>query len=171
MSPQENRGPRVPADCGDLEIAIKRDGTWMYRGTPIGRMPLVRLFASVLERDEAGTYWMRTPVEKGTVTVEDAPFVAVALDARGTGRAQILEFRTNIDDTVEAGSEHPLRLRHDAASGVPVPYILVRGRLEARLGRAVYYQLMELGREEEHGGKARFGVWSKGTFFPLDEEA
>src|SRR5690606_35737533 len=90
-SPQENTpGPRVPRDCGDFEIVIQRDGTWLYRGSPIDRLPLVKLFASVLERDETGTYWLRTPAERGTVTVEDAPFVAVGLEATGTGRDQVL---------------------------------------------------------------------------------
>jgi uncharacterized protein len=169
MSPQENGGPRrVPRDCGHFDMTILRDGTWLYRGTPIGRLPLVKLFASVLERDEAGTYWLRTPAERGTVHVEDAPFVAVGLEARGAGREQVLSFRTNLDDIVEAGPDHPIRLGLDAASGVPVPYIHVRGRLEARLGRAVYYQLMDLGLEDEAAGATRFGVWSNRTFFPLD---
>jgi hypothetical protein len=172
MGSQENPPPaRVAKDCGDLEIAILRDGTWLYRGSPIGRMPLVKLFASVLERDEAGVFWMRTPVEKGTVRVEDAPFVAVALEAEGSGREQVLRFRTNIDDTVEAGADHPIRLGRDTASGVPIPYILVRKRLEARVLRSVYYELVELGCEEDVRGAPRFGVWSKGIFYPLDEQA
>jgi uncharacterized protein len=171
MGSHKNPAARVTRDCGDLEIAIQRDGTWLYRGTPIGRMPLVKLFASVLERDEEGVFWMRTPVEKGTVRVEDAPFVAVALDVEGSGREQVLRFRTNMDDTVEAGPDHAIRLGPDAASGVPIPYILVRKRLEARVLRSVYYDLVELGCEEDVRGTPRFGVWSKGTFFPLDEEA
>jgi hypothetical protein len=169
ISPQEKEPkPRVPKDCGHFDIVIQRNGTWLYRGSPIGRLPLVKLFASVLERDEAGTYWLRTPAERGTVIVEDAPFVAVELEARRAGREQVLIFRTNLDDNVEAGPDHPIRLKHDAASGVPVPYIEVRGGLEARLGRSVYYQLVELGLEEEVDGRARFGIWSKRIFFPLD---
>lgn len=158
----------MPRDCGDFEIVIQRDGKWLYRGSPIDRLPLVKLFASVLERDETGTYWLRTPAERGTVTVEDAPFVAVGLEASGSGRDQVLTFRTNLDDTVDAGPDHPIRIGHDAATGVPIPYIHVRGRLEARLARSVYYDLVELGLEEEVEGKARFGVWSKRIFFPLD---
>jgi hypothetical protein len=161
-------GRRAPKDCGHFDITIQRDGTWLYRGSPIGRLPLVKLFASVLERDEAGTYWLRTPAERGTVTVEDAPFVAVGLEVRGAGREQVLIFRTNLDDIVEAGPDHPIRLRHDTASGVPVPYIHVRDRLEARLGRAVYYELVELGVEEPAEGGTRFGAWSRRIFFPLD---
>jgi uncharacterized protein len=170
ISPQENPpNPRVLTDCGHFDIVIQRDGTWLYRGSKIGRLPLVKLFASVLECDETGTYWLRTPAERGTVTVEDAPFVAVGLETRESGSEQVLIFRTNLDDTVEAGPDHPIRLKHDAASGVPVPYIHIRGRLEARLGRAVYYQLVELGLEEEVAGRTRFGIWSKRTFFLLDD--
>jgi hypothetical protein len=169
-SPQENTPrSRAPKDCGHFDIAIERNGTWLYRGSPIGRLSLVRLFASVLERDEAGEYWLRTPAERGTVSVEDAPFVAVGFEARGAGRTQVLIFRTNVDDTVEAGADHPIRLKHDAASGTAIPYIHVRGRLEARLGRAVYYDLVVLGLEEEVEGRTRFGIWSNRTFFPLDD--
>jgi hypothetical protein len=169
IPPQENAPlSRVPKDCGRFDIVIERSGTWLYRGSPIGRPALVKLFASVLECDEAGTYWLRTPAERGIVTVEDAPFTAVGLEARGAGREQVLIFRTNLDDTVEAGPEHPIRLKHDAASDTPVPYIHVRGRLQARVVRAVYYDLVALGLEEEVGGRTRFGIWSKRTFFPLD---
>jgi hypothetical protein len=160
---------RVPVDCGSFGIHIARDGTWWHDGTPFTRPKLVKLFATVLQRDEAGTYWLSTPAERGTITVEDAPFTAVELEPRGTGRKQILIFRTNIDDIVEAGADHPIRVAYDRASGEPSPYLLVRGRLEALLTRAVFYQLVELGAEEEFEGKARFGVWSRGTFFPLDE--
>jgi hypothetical protein len=157
----------VPVDCGDFEIAIARDGTWSYRGSPIHRMPLVKLFASVLERDAAGGYFLCTPVERGRITVADAPFVAVSLDVRGVGEGQELIFRTNLDDSVIAGSEHPLRVANDA-TGAPNPYILVRNGLEARLSRPVFYELVELAREEMVGGAARIGVWSQGKFFPID---
>jgi uncharacterized protein len=157
---------RQPLDCGHFDIAIARDGTWFYRGSPIGRMPLVRLFSTVLRRESDGSFWLQTPVERGRIDVEDAPFVAVELTRRGEGRQQELIFRTNVDDTVAAGAEHPLRVVDDAAGG-PNPYILVRNGLEARLNRPVFYELVELGREERVGDATLFGVWSKGTFFPL----
>jgi hypothetical protein len=154
--------------CGDFGIRIAQDGTWFYHGSPIGRKPLVRLFSSVLRRDEAGDYWLVTPVEKGRIVVDDAPFTAVELTATGAGPAAVLSFRTNIDDTVEAGSEHPIRVAEDPRTGEPRPYILVKDRLEALILRPVYYQLVELGAVEADGtGAARFGVWSKGMFFPL----
>jgi len=157
--------PRQPIDCGDLDMRIARDGAWYYRNSPIGRMPLVKLFASVLQRDDAGVYWLVTPVERGRIAVEDAPFVAVACDVRGAGRAQELVFRTNLDDIVVAGAEHPLRVADN--NGEPRPYILVRNGLEARLARPVFYQLVELGREERIGTEMIFGLWSSNQFFPL----
>ncbi|MSP48325.1 MAG: DUF1285 domain-containing protein [Alphaproteobacteria bacterium] len=155
------------AICGDFGIAIGRDGTWYYHGSPIGRKPLVKLFASVLRRDDDGTYWLVTPAERGRIMVEDAPFTAVEVTADGEGPRQILRFRTNLDDEVEVGPEHPIRIDHDPASGAPSPYVHVRRRLEARILRPVYYHLVELGREEAVGSERKFGVWSHGQFFPL----
>jgi hypothetical protein len=154
-------------DCGNFDIHISRDGTWSYRGSPIGRLPLVKLFASVLQRDDEGTYWLATPVERGRITVEDAPFTAVELTVTGEGQEQILVFRTNLDDNVSADENHPLRIDNDNVTRAPNPYILVRDGLEARLTRAVFYQLVDIGREERVGDTTLFGVWSKGQFFPL----
>jgi len=157
---------REPIDCGHFDITIARDGSWYYRGSPIGRLPLIRLFSTVLRRAEDGTYWLETPVERGRITVEDAPFVAVELIRKGDGRDQELIFRTNIDDTVAADATHPIRVVNHDASG-PNPYILLRDGLEARLNRPVFYELVELGCEEQVGEETLFGVWSKGRFFPL----
>jgi hypothetical protein len=161
------RAPRLPIDCGDFDIRIGVDGTWYYRGSPIGRKPLVRLFASVLSRDETGVYWLTTPVERGRVTVDDAPFTAVEVTRQGEGRGQILSFRTNLDSEVELGPAHPIRVAVDAATQEPRPYIVVRDRLEARILRSVYYHLVELGGEERIGEEPMYGVWSKNTFWPL----
>jgi hypothetical protein len=161
-------GKRPPADRGDLDMRIARDGTWHYRGSPISRQPLVKLFASVLRREPDGSYWLVTPAERGRVEVEDAPFVAVELNVSGKGHKQQLIFRTNLDDIVTAGSDNPLRIE-TAASGEPAPYILVRRRLEARLARPVFYELVELGGEAVVDGTAQFGVWSNGVFFRLGD--
>ncbi len=158
---------RQPIDCGHFDIAIARDGTWYYRGSPIGRLALVRLFSTVLRRDAEGSFWLQTPAERGRITVEDAPFVAVELTRRGDGRQQELIFRTNLDDTVAADAEHPLRVVNNPATGEPNPYILVRDGLEARLNRPVFYELVELGQEERVGDATLYGVWSKGEFFPI----
>jgi hypothetical protein len=161
-------GWRPLIDRGDLEMRIARDGTWFYRGSPIGRQPLVKLFGSVLRREPDGSYWLVTPAERGRIEVEDVPFLAVALTAEGEGRAQRLIFRTNLDEFVTAGPDNPLRVE-TAASGGPVPYILVRGGLDARLARPVFYDLVDLGTEERFEDAAAFGVWSEGMFFRLGE--
>lgn len=160
----ERRGPEP---CGDLDMRIARDGTWFYHGSPIGRKPLVKLFASVLSRDEDGAYWLITPAEKGRIEVEDAPFLAVEVDAVGTGRAQSLRVRTNLDDEVTVDADHPIRVSHRAGTGEPSPYVLVRDRLEALIARPVFYQLVELGVEEVIDGDRLYGVWSEGCFFQL----
>jgi uncharacterized protein len=155
-----------PIDCGDLDMQIARDGTWFYRGSPIGRIALVKLFASVLRREPDGRYWLVTPAERGRIEVEDVPFLAVALTTQGEGRWQQLIFRTNMDDIVTAGSDHPLRVE-TITSGEPAPYILVRNDLEARLTRPVFYDLVELGKVELIENDSQFGVWSQGRFFRL----
>lgn len=153
--------------CGDFGIRIARDGTWFYLGSPIGRKPLVKLFSTVLRREDDGSYWLVTPVERGLVEVEDAPFTAVELAVDGTGKDQTLRFRTNLDDWVEAGPDHPVRVETNPATGEPSPYILVRDRLEALILRPIFYQLVDIGEETGEGGTPRLGVWSKGTFFTL----
>ena len=168
-SPAPSRGGRPPAvELGDLDMRIARDGTWFYRGSAITRMPLVKLFASVLRREGDGTYWLVTPVERGRVTVEDAPFVAVAVDRHGEGVEQRLIFRTNLDEIVTADADHQLRVE-TAADGTPAPYIRVRPGLEARLTRPVFYELVEWGEERAIAGEVQFGVWSCGVFFRLGE--
>lgn len=152
--------------CGDFDLRIVRDGTWLYRGSPIGRVALVKLFARVLRREADGSYWLVTPVEKGRVAVDDVPFVAVDFDSTGAGPAQVLTFRTNLDETVEAGPLRPIRVVL-GAGGEPAPYVLVRPGLEARIARAAFYRLVE--RAELRGDA--MGVWSAGTFFPLGPAA
>lgn len=157
----------LPAICGDLDMRIARDGTWFYHGSPIGRKRLVKLFASVLRREDDGHYYLVTPAEKGRIVVEDAPFVAVAMDVTGDGRDQRLTFRTNIDEEVVADGAHPIRVDHNQLTGEPTPYVLVRDGLDALIGRAVYYDMVERGVEKRVDGDTLYGVWSCGVFFPL----
>ena len=161
-----------PDFCGDLDIVIKRDGTWFYLGTPIGRMPLVRLFSTVLRKDEDGRTYLVTPVEKIGITVEDAPFVAVEMNADMRDGEQVLTFRTNVGDVVEAGPENPIRYEIvDSNDGVK-PYLLVRGRLEALLSRPVMHELISHGEEVEVDGRMMFALRSNGAVFaimPSDE--
>ncbi|MDE2230129.1 MAG: DUF1285 domain-containing protein [Alphaproteobacteria bacterium] len=161
------RSGAPPRDCGDFYIRIARDGSWFYRGSSIHRVALVRLFSRVLERDADGQYWLTTPAERGRIAVEDAPFVAVSLAVDQPGARQRLIFRTNVDDIVTLDAAHPLRVAEDRVTHTPVPYILVRDRLEARIARPVFYELVDLGRKERVGGETLFGVWSDAKFFPL----
>lgn len=156
-----------PAFCGDLDMEIKQDGTWFYLGTPIGRMPLVQLFSSVLRKDEDGRTYLVTPVEKVGIRVADAPFIAVEMDVSGAGDGQIITFRTNVGDVVEAGAGHPLRFVDEDETGGLKPYVLVRGRLEALVTRPVMYELVEHGEEIDIGGKTMFAVRSKGEVYPI----
>jgi hypothetical protein len=156
-----------PPFCGDIDMEIRRDGTWFYMGTPIGRMPLVKLFASVLRKDEDGKTYLVTPVEKVGIRVEDAHFLAVEMNARIDNGEQLLTFRTQTGDLVEAGGDHPLRFEVAQDNEGVKPYLHVRGRLEALLSRSVMYELVALGEEMEIGGRLMYAVKSKGEVFPI----
>ena len=156
-----------PPLCGDLDMRIRRDGVWLYQGSPITREPLARLFGRILRKDEDGDTYLVTPVEKFRILVEDAPFVGVDLDAIGAGEAQRVEIETNHADRVTLGPDHPLRLAFDAETGEPAPYILIRGRLEARLDRKSFFRLADLAVESPKDRGADWGVWSCGAFFSL----
>ncbi|WP_151718263.1 DUF1285 domain-containing protein [Gemmobacter serpentinus] len=149
-----------PPYCGEMDMRIARDGTWFHEGTPIGRAPLVRLFASILKLEE-GRFYLVTPVEKLGITVEDAPFIAVDFTASGEGPAQTITFTTNVEDQVALGPDHPLRMQDGA------PYLMVRRGLEARVDRKSFYRLMEIGAVETANGEEWFGIQSQGTFFPV----
>jgi hypothetical protein len=153
-----------PPFCGDIDMRIGTDGTWYYQTTPIGRLPLVKLFASVLKK-EGDKYVLVTPVEKVGITVDDVPFLAVELTvAREAG--QSLTFRTNVDDIVTAGPGHALRFQPETTGGLR-PYLHVRRDLWAKVTRTLFYDLVELGEERDVGGRAMFGVVSKGEFFAM----
>jgi hypothetical protein len=155
-----------PPFCGDLDMEIRRDGTWFYQGTPIGRIGMVKLFSSILKLDD-GRYFLVTPVEKVGIRVEDAPFLAVDFTVAGEGEAQDLTFQTNVDQHVSAGPDHPLRVTRDAATGEPSPYVMVRNGLEALVDRKSFYRLVDLGVHHPHEGESWFGLWSGGVFFPV----
>jgi len=168
------RPSRAPVELGDIPFLIRRDGVWLYRGSPIERKEMVCLFASVLRRDADGHWWLRTPVERGRIVVEDAPFIAVELfwrdcDCGDGAPRQCLSFRTNLDEMVTADANHPIRVHLDPVSREPRPYITVRPGLEARINRAVFYELVALAQAEIIDGRKVLGVWSEGMFFPIDE--
>ena len=154
-----------PPFCGDLDMRIARDGTWFYQGTPITRPALVRLFSTILRRD-GDDYFLVTPVEKVGITVDDAPFVAVDVEAEGAGQDQTLRFETNVGDHVTAGPDHPIRVERDPETGEPAPYVLVRANLEALIDRKSFYRLVEIGDRQD----GWFGLWSGGAFFRIIPE-
>ena len=154
-----------PPDCGDIDMRIAADGTWFYCGSPIGRAPLVQLFASVLRR-EGERYVLVTPVEKVGIKVDDAPFLAVEMLLESEAEQPRLKFRTNVEDLVTVDSEHPLRFEHGASDGLK-PYVRVRDDLWALVKRALFYDLVVLGRTERVGNQGWFGVCSCGVFFPM----
>lgn len=159
-------GPRQ-ALCGDIDMRIGLDGTWYYLGSPIGRKELVKLFSTVLHRDDAGNHWLLTPAEACRIRVEDAPFLAVAAEVAGSDQAQDITFRTNLDQTVALGPDHPLRVDIDPETQEPRPYVGLDRGLEARLTRSVYYQLVDLAVEEITDGAHMYGIWSGGRFFSI----
>ena len=174
VAPRRAGSGRARVECGDLPFVIRRDGTWLYRGSVVQRKELVCLFASVLKRDRDGAFWLETPVERGRIEVEDAPFVAVELDWRGRDCGQTLSFRTNVDQCVTVDEDHPLRVHRDPVTGEPTPYLLVRpgegeAGVEARVNRATYYELVALAVPEMVGGRRLLGVWSCQRFFPLGD--
>ena len=155
-----------PAYCGEIDIRIAADGTWFYLGTPIRRPALVKLFASILKR-EGERYFLVTPVEKCGIVVDDAPFMAVELqvDDREAGRQ--LCFRTNVDDWVACGARHPLRFEPETATGGLKPYVHIRRNLWAKVTRAVFYDLVDLGEARAIAGTLMFGVASAGQFYAM----
>ena len=156
-----------PPFCGDIDMEIRADGTWFYMGTPIGRAPLVRLFSTVLRKDGDGKTYLVTPVEKVSIRIVDAPFVAVEM-VRETGEAgPVLTFRTNVGDVVSASAEHPIRFEIEAATGGLKPYVHIRGRLEALFSRALMYELVALGEEILVDDELWFAVRSGGQIFKI----
>jgi hypothetical protein len=155
-----------PPYCGDIGLSIARDGRWFYQGGVIPRPALVKLFARVLRRDVDGRFYLVTPAEKVDVAVEDAPFLAVEMQRVGEDREQALIFRTNVDDVVRCGPDHPMRFVIEGGGSGFKPYVHVRGRLEALLTRALVYDVVEFA---EAGPESAFGIWSGGAFFPLPE--
>jgi len=154
-----------PPFCGDLDMRIAGDGTWFYMGTPIGRPALVRLFSTILKRED-GKHFLVTPVEKVGIRVDDAPFLAVEMLREGDGKDRLLRFRTNVDDWVDCDGAHGLRFEQ-AADGGLTPYLHVRADLWAKVTRAIYYDLVDIGEEQVVDGRPMFGIASGGEFFAM----
>lgn len=155
-----------PPYCGEIDMRIAADGSWHYQGSPIGRPAMVRLFASVLKRED-DRYFLVTPVEKVGIKVDDAPFLAVSLAHEGAGRERALTFRTNVEDAVRCDEEHPLRFEPEAGTGGIKPYLHVRRDLWALVTRALFFDLVALGETRDIDGQKLFGIASAGEFFPM----
>ena len=162
-----------PIPIKDFEMRIAKDGVWYHQGTPIKRLPLVKLFASVLLKEQDDSYWLVTPVEKGMIEVEDAPILAVEVECVTSNENESFKtdfsFRTNLDEFVICGPENPLRVNIDPKTQEPNPYILVRDGLEAKITRSVFYELIDVANERIIDGKRFLGIWSKGIFFQLGQ--
>ncbi len=156
-----------PDFCGDIDMRIASDGTWFYMGTPITRERMVRLFSTVLRKDEDGRTYLVTPVEKIGIIVDDAHFVATGFERIGDLQDQVLSFTTNVGDTVVADKEHPIRVEVDPETEEPRPYIRVRGQLDALIARSVFYELVEAAEQTEMAGKIELSILSNGTRFSL----
>jgi len=157
-----------PPLSGTMDLRITRDGSWIHEGRPIQRLELVRLFSTILRREDDGEYYLLTPVEKWRIQVDDAPFTAPLLEVDNAGKAdQQLRFTTNVGDRVVAGPDHPIEVEYATPDSPPAPYVQVRGRLRALIGRSVFLELAELGEQREVDGETCYGVRSQGMFFSL----
>ena len=153
-----------------LNIKIASDGRWFHEGREIHRKALVKLFSSVLRRDSDGVFWLETPVEKGRIEVDDAPFIATKLTVEHTDDAVlntdlVLYFTTNVGDCVPLDAAHPLQMQPSPDGFGMRPYIEVRDGLFAKLSRPVYY---ELAARAIAGDDGHIGVWSHNHFFVLE---
>ncbi len=156
-----------PENCGKMDMLIKADGSWWHDGTRITRLPLVKLFASILRKDDDGITYLVTPVEKIEIVVERGHFMAVRVDIEGEGEDQRMFFTTNLDEVIEAGKDHPIRVETDSQTLEPAPFVTVRGRLEAAMTRPVFYELVEHAVEIDTNEGKQLGIYAGGMFFPL----
>ncbi|NVK22297.1 MAG: DUF1285 domain-containing protein [Kangiellaceae bacterium] len=155
-----------PEFCGNMDLLIKRDGSWHYQGSPIGRQRLVKLFSSVLKKED-NHYFLVTPVEKLGIQVEDAPFLVIRMQLQVTKHGQVIVFEDNCDNQVALTAENPLWVKQDPNTGEPSPYITIRSNLHALIHRNVFYELVEIAEERVIDGQKHMGVISAGEFFSL----
>lgn len=158
-----------PELSGEMDLCINRDGQWIHKGEPLGREAIVKLFSTILRREEDGQYYLLTPVEKWRIQVEDTPLLAHSLEVTGTGEQQVIKLTTNVGETLEVGDEHPLEVGSYEDSGQPRPVIRVRHGVDARLVTAAYYDLAEHVVEQTVDGKPLMGVFSHGNFYKIGQ--
>jgi len=156
-----------PEYCGEMDMVIRSDGTWWHEGGQLTRAPLVKLFASILRKDDDGETYLVTPVEKIKIKVERGHFLATRVDIEGEGQEQRVFFTTNLGDTIEVGPERPLRVETNPETLEPSPFVNARGNLDAALSRPVFYELVEHAVERETQDGPQLGIYALGTFYPL----
>ncbi|MET4024782.1 hypothetical protein ABIE59_000287 [Marinobacter sp. MBR-99] len=159
-----------PELSGDMDLVITRDGQWLYQGTPIAREATVKLFSTILRREEDGHHYLITPVEKWRIRVEDTPLLAHSLERKGDGAEQVLSLTTNVGEVLEIGPEHPLEVSRYPGSEEPRPVIKVRHGIEARLVTAAFYELADLVQEQPDNGVIQYGVLSHGKFWKIGQD-
>lgn len=156
-----------PEYCGEMDMVIRSDGTWWHEGSQLTRAPLVKLFASILRKEDDGETYLVTPVEKIKIKVDRGHFLAVRVDREGEGQSQRVFFTTNLDEIVELGPDRPLRVETDPETLEPSPFVTVRANLDAALSRAVFYELVEHAVEIETPDGPQLGIYAQNTFYPL----
>jgi hypothetical protein len=158
-----------PELSGDMDLRIRRDGQWIFKGEPLDREAIVRLFSTILRREEDGHYYLVTPVEKWRIQVEDTPLLAHSLQVTGEGGQQVLSLTTNVGESLEVGQDHPLEVGTYPGSDEPRPVVKVRHGVEARLVTAAYYELAEHVVERNENGHPTLGVFSQGIFYKIGQ--
>ncbi|GGC71664.1 DUF1285 domain-containing protein [Marinobacter halophilus] len=158
-----------PELSGDMDLIITRDGQWLYQGAPIAREATVKLFATILRREDDGEYYLVTPVEKWRIKVEDTPLLAHSLVSSGGGEQQVLSVTTNVGEILEIGADHPLVVGSYPGTEEPRPIVQVRHGVEARLVTAAFYDLAERVEERDVQGEAQLGVLSHGKFWKIGQ--
>ncbi|MCM0611982.1 DUF1285 domain-containing protein [Marinobacter sediminum] len=158
-----------PELSGDMDLRISRDGQWIFKGEPLAREAIVRLFSTILRREDDGEYYLVTPVEKWRIQVEDTPLLAHSLQVEGQGDRQVISLTTNVGENLEIGKHHPLEIGTYPGSQEPRPVVWLRHGVEARLVTAAYYDLAEHVVERNEDGHPVLGVFSHGIFYKIGQ--
>ena len=155
-----------PEFCGDIDMRITEGGRWLYEGSPMGREAMVRMFSRILWK-EGDRYFLKTPVEKVGIQVDDVPFYVIQAERHQGDQGDELIFTTSTGDRVRADAEHPIRVETHPVTGEPSPYLMIRFGMEGRLARNLFYQLVEMGRLKEDATGSELVIDSAGETFSL----
>ena len=152
-----------PLLSGNIDIVIKTNGDWYHDGIKFTRQPLIKLFSSILKKED-NDYYLVTPIEKWRITVECAPLIVAQMEATDTNDAnQKIQFKTSTDDIFYLNDDHPLQISYDSFGEIK-PLVRVRSNLDALIHRNIFYQLADMAKNVN----GAWGVWSDGVFFKLE---